>query len=186
MLVVLSGPSGVGKDAALNRLRTLDRPWHFVVTATTRSMRPGERDGVDYIFLRDDRFQAMLKEGEFLEHAQVFGAHRYGTPRAPVEQRLAEGRLVILEIDVQGALQVKRTMPDALMAFIMPPGDEDLLRRLRGRGREGEEVIRSRFAEAKREIDLATSSGVYDATIVNDDLDGAIDETCRVVRDRMR
>ncbi len=184
VLLVVSGPSGVGKTSIV---RPIEERFGgvFSVSATTRPPAGGEVEGRDYDFLSPEQFQAMVDRGEFLEHARVFGQHFYGTPRDPVEKRLAEGQLIILDIDVQGALQVKRAMPEAFMLFILPPGDEELLRRLRARAREPEAMIQSRFAEAKREIELARTSGVYDATVVNDDLDRAIEEACRLVRERL-
>ncbi len=184
VLLVVSGPSGVGKTSIV---RPIEERFGgvFSVSATTRPPADGEVEGRDYHFLSREQFEAMVDRGEFLEHARVFGLHLYGTPRDPVEKRLAEGRLIILDIDVQGAFQVKRAMPEAFMLFILPPGDEELLRRLRVRAREPEAMIQSRFAEAKREIELARTSGVYDATVVNDDLDRAIEEACRLVRERL-
>ncbi len=184
VLLVVSGPSGVGKTSIV---RPIEERFGgvFSVSATTRPPAGGEVEGRDYRFLSPEQFQAMVDRGEFLEHARVFGQHFYGTPRDPVEKRLAEGQLVILYIDVQGALQVKRAMPEAFMLFILPPGDDELLRRLRARAREPEAMIQSRFAEAKREIELAETSGVYDAMVVNDDLDRAIEEACRLVRERL-
>jgi len=123
----------------------------------------------------------MKGEDAFLEHAEVFGRHAYGTPREPVERALHEGELILLDIDVQGATQVRKHMPSAYMIFILPPNDDELRRRLETRGREDEEAIVRRFAEARREIELATSRTLYDAFIVNDNLDRAVDEACRLV-----
>ncbi len=185
LLLVVSGPSGVGKT-------TIVRPLEqrlggvFSVSATTRAPTKGETDGRDYYFLSQEEFQDRLEGGEFLEHAQLFGRHWYATPRGPVLEHLDAGQLVILDIDVQGGLQVKQAMPEAFMIFVLPPSDEELLRRLRARGRESEEVIQRRFAEAKREIERATSSGAYDATVVNDDLQQAIEATCRIVEEQLK
>lgn len=179
-LVVISGPSGVGKTTIVRAVK--DRLGGvFSVSATTRPKTVQETDGVDYFFLSEEDFEAMLDGGGLLEHAQVFGRHRYGTPRKPVEDALAAGELVILEIDVQGALQVRASAPDAYMIFILPPDEASLLGRLRGRGRDDEQAIQRRFAEAKKEIDVARSSGAYDAFVVNDDLDAAQDEACSLV-----
>jgi len=184
LLLVISGPSGAGKTtiahALCDRLHGM-----FSVSATTRPRSEQEREGVDYMFLSEERFEEMVRAGAFLEHAQVFGRHRYGTPRKPVEAALAEGRLVILEIDVQGGIQVRRAMPEAFLVFIAPPSDEVLLRRLRARGRDDEAAIQRRFDEARREIAVAESSGAYDAFVVNDELDRAIDEACAVVQGRL-
>ncbi len=185
LLVVVSGPYGMG-------MSTIVRPVEqrlggvFSVSATTRAPAKGEADGRDYYFLSEEEFQDRLERGEVREHAQLFGRHWYGTPRGPVLEHLDAGQLVILDIDVQGGLQVKQAMPEALMIFVLPPSDEELLRRLRARGRESEEVIQRRFAEAKREIERATSSGAYDATVVNDDLQQAIEATCRIVEEQLK
>ena len=140
LLVVLSGPSGVGKDAALAGLKELDRPWHFAVTATTRPPRAGEQEGVDYIFLDDAAFTAMREKGEFLECAEVYGRW-YGVPRSQVRQGLDAGQDVILKIDVQGAETVRRLAPDAVFIFMVPGSIEELRRRLA-----------SRMTETSREI----------------------------------
>ncbi len=183
LLLAISGPSGVGKTTITRELeRRLDGV--FSVSATTRPRAPGEVDGRDYHFLTEQQFEDMVDRGAFLEHAQVYSKHRYGTPREPVERHLAQGRLVLLDIDVQGAILVRQTMSEALMFFILPPSDEELLLRLRQRGREAEAAIRRRFNEAKHEIELGMRCGVYDAQIVNDDLPRAIDEVCRLVQQR--
>ncbi|MDY7107095.1 MAG: guanylate kinase [Planctomycetota bacterium] len=183
LLVVISGPSGVGKTtiarAVQQRFDAL-----FSVSATTRPRSDQERDGVDYHFVGEDAFRSMIEAGELLEYAQVFGRDFYGTPRRPVEEAIAAGRIVLLDIDVQGAIQVRRTMPDAFLIFILPPGDEELLRRLRARKRDDEAAIRRRFEEAKREIDRARESGAYDAFVVNDDLEQATREAAALIRRR--
>jgi len=183
LLAVISGPSGVGKTtiahAVKERLGAV-----FSVSATTRPRSHQEQDGVDYHFLSQERFKSMIDAGELLEYAQLFGEEFYGTPRRPVEEALAAGRLVILDIDVQGALQVRRSTPGAFMIFILPPSDEELLRRLHGRGRDSEQAIRRRFEEAKREINLAEASGAYDAFVVNDDLKTAQESASRLIENR--
>jgi guanylate kinase len=185
LLVVISGPSGVGKTtiarAVQGRFDAL-----FSVSATTRPPSDQERDGVDYRFVSEDEFRSMIAADELLEYAHVFGRHWYGTPRRPVEEAIAAGRTVILDIDVQGALQVRQTMPGAFMIFVLPPGDEELLRRLRGRKRDEEGAIRRRFEEAKLEIARAQSSGAYDAFVVNDDLETAVDMAVRLIESRRR
>jgi guanylate kinase len=184
LLLVMSGPSGVGKTSIVHELtRRFDAV--FSVSATTRAKTPGERDGVDYFFVTPEEFQRWVDENRFLEFAQVFGRSWYGTPREPVERQLAQGKIVILDIDVQGASQVKRASPDAFALFVLPPDEEELLRRLRHRGREDEEAIQRRFSEAKREIGFARSSGVYDHFVINDDLFRAIEEVARLVRERL-
>ena len=123
----------------------------------------------------------MQEAGDFLESAQVFGKHAYGTPRQPVDAQLAAGRLVILDIDVQGAQQVRASMPEAFMLFILPPSDEELRRRLEARARDDAEAIERRFSEAQREIELATTRRIYDAFVINESLESAVEETSRLV-----
>jgi guanylate kinase len=183
LLLVISGPSGSGKTTIAREVEhRLEGT--FSVSATTRPQSRFEAGGRDYEFLSEQEFQEKIRSGAFLEYALVFGKYWYGTPRRPVEQRLAEGWLVILDIDVQGALQVRQSMSEALLVFVVPPSDEELLRRLRGRGREDEASIQRRFAEARKEIEIARTSGAYDATVVNDVLEQAVDETCRFVEQR--
>jgi guanylate kinase len=179
-LLVISGPSASGKttiaDAIRERLGAVPS-----VSATTRPRSSSEVDGREYTFVSEDEFQEMVDGGVFLEHACLYGTHRYGTPRAPVEKHLAAGELVLLEIDVQGGLQVREAMPEAYMIFIMPPSEEELERRIRARGRDDEAAIQRRLARARDEMELGRSSGVYDDHVVNDDLERAIDEACRLV-----
>jgi guanylate kinase len=158
----------------------------FSVSATTRAKTEADVEGVDYHFVDEAEFDAMVRAGAFLEWAGVFGK-RYGTPRAWVEEQLARGRLVILEIDVEGAKQVKKAMPEAFGVFILPPSEHELLRRLRSRKREDEALIQKRFAEAQREIAEAGRCGSYDAFITNDVLERAIGEAVdTVTRERER
>lgn len=180
---MLSGPSGVGKTTIAHRL--LERfDGVFSVSATTRPQSQDEVNGVDYLFVDPDEFERMRSAGDFLESAEVFGKHGYGTPRQPVEAQLAAGRLVILDIDVQGAQQVRASMPEAFMLFILPPTDEELRRRLEARGRDDAEAIERRFAEARREIDLATTQQIYDAFVINETLESAVEETSRLVSEQ--
>ena len=183
LLVIFSGPSGVGKTTITRAVIGHIGGAELSVSATTRPIRPREAEGVDYFFVSPERFAEMEQAGELLESAEVFG-HRYGTPRAWVSERLRAGRVVVLEIDVQGAMQVRRAMPDAFGVFILPPSEEALLERLRRRAREGEDVIQRRFAEAKREIADAKASDAYNVFIVNDDLETAIDEAVEAVQSR--
>ncbi len=180
----MSGPSGVGKTSIVHELlRRFDAA--FSVSATTRARTPNEREGVDYFFISREEFQRWIDEGRFLEYAQVFGRNWYGTPRGPVEKQLEAGKVVVLDVDVQGAANVKKAMPEAYGIFILPPSEAELERRLRGRGRDDEAAIEARFAEAKKEIAFAKSSGVYDAFVTNDDLVRAIDEVTSLVRGRL-
>lgn len=188
LLVVISGPSGVGKTTITHAVRTRFADASFSVSATTRAPGPAERDGLDYHFLSDEEFRWRVAKGDFLEHAEYAGS-RYGTLRAPIEAELRAGRLVILDIDVEGAKQIHEQTPSMFGLFILPPSEEELLRRLRERKREPEDAIQRRLAKAQREIEEARSSGVYDAFIVNDDLARATEEAMRLVsdaRDRTR
>ncbi len=180
-MLVISGPSGVGKTTIVREvIRRLDAI--FSVSATTRPRSESEVNGQDYHFISEDEFQQRIEAGEFLEYAQVFGRSWYGTPRRPVETSLAQGRIVLLEIDVQGALQVNRSMPEAFMVFVEPPDEKELLRRLRARKREDDAAIERRFAESQREIATAHECGAYDAFIVNDELDRAVEEIVALVQ----
>jgi guanylate kinase len=186
MLLIISGPSGVGKTTITKGVERAIAGAVYSVSHTTRQPTPKEVEGVDYHFVSDDEFEKERAAGMFLESAGVYG-RKYGTPRLWVEEQLRRGRLVILEIDVQGAIQVKAAMPDAFGIYILPPSDDELLRRLRDRKREDEAKIQQRFKAAKQEIAAAKSSGVYDAFIVNADLDETIHEAVqRVERERAR
>jgi len=171
-LFVVSGPSGAGKGTLVARVRELRSSIGLTVSATTRPPRPGERDGVSYHFLTDEEFERRVAAGEFLEWAWVHG-HRYGTLRSEVDAALARGESVILEIDVQGGLNVRGTYPAAVLLFVDAPSPEELERRLRGRGTETEEDLRVRLANAAGERELARE---YDAVIINDELDRAAQE----------
>ena len=172
VLLVLSGPSGVGKSTVIHKLMDLRGKMEFSVSATTRAPRPGEVDGVDYFFVSRERFQRMIEEEELLEHAEFVG-NCYGTPKSQVLERLEQGITVVLDIEVQGAAQVKERMPEALTVFIAPPSLAILEQRLRGRGTENEETIASRLIRAREELELAPT---YEYTVVNDDADRAARE----------
>jgi guanylate kinase len=165
LLVVLSGPSGVGKDAVLSELRKLDRPWHFAVTATTRPMRAGERDGVEYIFLDMEIFDRMRERDEFLECAEVYGRW-YGVPRSQARDALRSGKDVFLKIDVQGAATIRGMAPEALLIFLIPPSLGELQERLRGRMTESSEELERRLRTAKEELRLVQH---FDYRVVNSD-----------------
>ncbi len=175
MIAIFSGPSGVGKTTITRAVERSIPGAVFSVSATTRQPTPADVDGVDYHFVSDQQFQGMIDRGEFLEWVDLFGK-KYGTPRLWVNEQIARGRLVILEIDVVGAQKVKAQIPGAFGVFILPPSEEVLLERLRARKREDEAVIQRRFAEARREIAQARAGAIYDRFIVNDVLDRAIDE----------
>ena len=184
LLLVLSGPSGVGKTSIVHELiRRFDGV--FSVSATTRQAGPGEIDGRDYCFISEPAFQKLVDDESFLEYAQVFGRSWYGSPRKPIEQALAAGRLAILDIDVQGAELVHARCPDMYGVFVLPPSEDALLHRLRQRGREDEPTIQHRFAESTREIARARASETYDDFVVNDDLASATDAIGRLVARRM-
>lgn len=173
LLLIISGPSGVGKTTITRGVERSVSDSVFSVSATTRAKTDADVEGVDYHFVSDEEFERMKQAGEFLETAGVYGK-KYGTPRAWVVEQLKRGRLVILEIDVQGAVQVKAKMPDAFAIFVLPPTEEALLSRLRERKRESEEQIQNRYAAATKEIAHARESGVYDVFLVNASLDDAI------------
>lgn len=188
LLLIISGPSGVGKTTITRAVERSIPGAVFSVSATTRARRPSDVEGVDYHFVDDPTFDQMIGDDAFLEWVDLFGK-KYGTPRGWVNEQLARGRLVILEIDVVGAIKVKQQMPGAFGLFIMPPSEQTLLDRLRLRKREGEDEILRRFAEATREIAQAKSCNVYDRFIVNDELERAIKDSLDAVhgeRERRR
>ena len=168
--MVVAGPSGVGKSSVIEGLAARI-PFHFSVSMTTRTARPGEVDGVDYHFVDRDRFTAAIAAGELVEWAE-YGGDLYGTPYSEVEQRETTGRDVVLNIDLVGARNVKRTFPDAILFFIVPPGLDELERRLRERGDTSEEAVRRRLEIARVEMEQAPS--VVDHVVVNDELDAAV------------
>ena len=177
-LVVLAGPTAVGKGTLVQGLRERNPQVWFSISATTRAPRPGEIDGEHYHFVSDAEFTRMVDDGELLEWATVHGAHRYGTPRGPVEERLAAGVPALLELDLQGARQVRHTMPEALFVFIEPPSMAELVRRLVGRGTEDDAEREVRLRTAQVEMAAADE---FDVVIVNDDLDQAIAQLEKVV-----
>ena len=170
-LIVISGPGGVGKSTITALLRNDPRFW-ISVSATTRQPRPGERDGVDYAFFGDQRFQEMIDSGNFLEWAE-FAGNRYGTPSAPVSEWRALGKHVILEIEIDGARQVRTREPGATLVFIAPPSWDELVRRLASRGTDSQERRAARLALAEQEM---AAAGEFDAILVNDQVEGLIDK----------
>ncbi len=177
-LTVLAGPTAVGKGTVVAALRRRHPELTVSVSATTREPRPGEVDGTHYHFVSDQRFDELVNTGQMLEWATVHGTHRYGTPRGPVEEALAQGRPVLLEIDLAGARQVRRTMPDAELVFLAPPSWEHLEKRLVGRGTEGP-VERARRLDTAR-VELAAESE-FDRIVINDDVERAAGELARVM-----
>lgn len=178
-LVVLAGPTAVGKGTVAACVRRLHPEIWISVSATTRPARPGEIDGVHYHFISDDEFDRLVAEDGLLEWAVVHSAARYGTPRAPVEEHLAAGVPSLLEIDLQGARQVRETMPDALMCFLKPPSWEELERRLVGRGTEGPEERERRLTTARVEL---AAEPEFDVTIVNTEVETACQELVDLFR----
>jgi len=177
-LTVLAGPTAVGKGTVVRALREREPSIWISVSATTRAPRPGEIDGVHYYFVTPQRFDEMIAGGELLEWAVVHGVHRYGTPREPVESHLAADVPVLLEIDLQGARQVRETMPDALFVFLAPPSWEELVARLIGRGTEGVAERERRLATARLELEAERE---FDAVIINDTVEAAAAELERVI-----
>jgi len=176
-LVVISGPSGAGKSTVVFKALGERDDVCFSISATTRKPRPNEVDGREYFFVDLDRFQEMVDNNELLEHAE-YVANRYGTPRAYVEQKIAEGMNVILDIEVQGARQVYEKMPEAIMVFVIPPSIGELRKRLEKRGTDTERAIEARLIRARQEYAEAT---FYDYIIVNDDADEAADELSAII-----
>ena len=176
-LFVISGPSGAGKGTICRELiETGD--FALSVSMTTRAPRSGETEGVSYFFVTEDEFVRCIEEGGFLEHAQIYG-NRYGTPKAPVLRELKAGRDVILEIEMDGASQVKKNWPQAVLIFILPPSLKVLKERLRGRGTETEEQIELRSSRCLKEIRLISG---YDYYVINDELDAAVSDVLSIVR----
>jgi guanylate kinase len=177
-LVVLAGPTAVGKGTVSRHIRETYPDVLLSVSATTRPPRPGEIDGEHYYFLSDAEFDAMIERGEFLEHAIVHNASRYGTPRPPIDRALAEGKSVLLEIDLQGARAVKAAMPEALLVFLLPPTWEELVRRLVGRGTESAEEQQRRLDTAKVEL---AAQDEFDVKVVNHDVGQAAREVVELL-----
>jgi len=173
MALIISGPSGVGKTTITRGVERSIADSVFSVSCTTRPRTGADVEGVDYHFVSDEEFERMRQAGEFLETAGVYGK-KYGTPKAWVVEQLKRGRLVILEIDVQGAMQAKSHIGSVFALFVKPPTEDELLRRLKTRKREDEASIQKRFAAAKNEITHAEQSGVYNVFLVNDSIEDSI------------
>ena len=179
-LIIISGPSGVGKSTVVRRLiQRCDLPLELSVSATTRAPRPGELDGREYHFLTTEEFLRRRADDEFLESAEVFGRNWYGTLRETVTTGLKQGKRLILEIDVDGALQVLKEYPRAITVFIHPGSPQELERRLRGRKTESEEAIRRRLEVAQRELPIAQS---YRFVVINDEIERAATEICQFLK----
>lgn len=171
-LVVLAGPSAVGKSTVVSRLRGDVPDLYFSVSMTTRAPRPGEVNGTDYFFVSPEDFQSRIDAGEMLEWADIHGGlQRSGTPAGPVQEALEAGRPVLVEVDLAGARNIKRLMPEAQTVFLAPPSWDILVQRLTGRGTETPEVIERRLATAREELD---AQGEFDTVVVNDDVDEAV------------
>ena len=177
ILFVVSAPAGCGKDTILEQALSRNINLHYSVSATTRPMRPGETDGVSYHFRTRDQFEEMIAQNELLEHTEYCGNY-YGTPRKTVEDMLASGKNAVLKIEIEGAANVKKLFPEAVLIFILPPSMQELDRRLRGRGTEDEPTIQKRLEQAKTELSYAKN---YDYVITNGDLEKAVDDLIAVV-----
>ena len=177
VLIIVSAPSGCGKSTILHRLMEKREKLCFSVSATTRAPRTGEVDGVDYFFITREKFEEMVENGEFLEHAEYVG-NCYGTPKAAVDDKLNEGYDVYLDIEVQGAMQIKAQRPETLMIFVMPPSLEELERRLITRGTDSMDVIRGRLQQAQEEFKLREQ---FDFTVVNDEVERVVDEISEII-----
>jgi guanylate kinase len=181
LLIVLCGPSGVGKSTISHKIEDSFNVT-YIVSATTRPHRPGEEEqGKKYDHISLNEFFHRLDEGQFLEYAQVYNDY-YGTPKHPALDLLASGKDILLEIDVQGALQVRFQYPQALTIFILPPDEPTLLHRLQARGRDTAEEIAKRFRAAKREIHMAKGSHAFDYMVINDDLSRAVEEIVKIIK----
>lgn len=175
LLVVISGPSGVGKDMTISRLKEMGYPFHFVVTATTRPRRPTEVDGVDYFFVSMSDFAELIENEELLEHAIVYGDYK-GIPKAQVREALASGRDVIMRIDVQGAATIRRLVPEAVLIYISAESEEALIRRLKNRKTEPEGQLKMRIATARQELKWLE---IFDYVVIN--AEDQLDETCHKI-----
>lgn len=181
LVFVITGPSGVGKGTLIRALRERLPELELAVSATTRDPRPGEQDGLDYHFLTDEEFERRVQVGEFVEHARYSG-RRYGTLRSELERRAGEGRPVVLEIELQGARQVRREMPEAVQVFIAPPSEEALRARLIGRGTDSPDQVQARLQTAREELQAQQE---FPHVVVNDRLEAAVAELEDLVREAL-
>jgi guanylate kinase len=179
LMIVISGPSGVGKDTVLQRMKERQLPFHFVVTATTRPQRPGEIDGQDYIFVSRDEFAEMIEQNELLEHAYVYNDYK-GIPKGQVQQALASGQDVVMRLDVQGAETIRKLCPDALLIFLSTETEEELIERLRARKTEDSEGLKLRIATARLELKQVE---MFDYYVINPDLrlESAVDTILAII-----
>ena len=180
LLIVLSGPSGVGKDSVMERMKERGAPFHFVITATDRSPRPDEVHGVDYFFVSTETFEKMIAENELLEHARVYGQHK-GVPKHQVREAMDSGEDVVMRVDVQGAATIRRLAPEAVLIFLTASSEEELAQRLRDRGSDSPEQIRERIDASREEM---TYLPLFDYLVVNRDgaLDRAVDDVLAIIR----
>ena len=180
LLVVISGPSGVGKDTVLDHMKQRGLPFHFVVTATTRPQRPGETEGVDYFFVEEQEFLDMIDRGELIEHAIVYDDHK-GVPRQQVREAMESGQDVVMRVDVQGAKTIRALSPEALLIFLTAGDEEELARRLRKRRTESEANLQLRLAMAKEELGYLN---VFDYTVLNPDsqVEKAVDTILAIIK----
>ena len=180
LLIVVSGQAGVGKDSLIQRMKERGCPVHFVVTATDRDPRPGEVHGQDYFFLTTNEFLSMERDGELLEHAIVYGQHK-GIPKQQVREAMASGKDAIMRIDVQGAATVRQIAPEAILIFLAASSEEELERRLRGRGGDSAEQLEERIATARKEMERLPE---FDYVVVNHDgeLDRAVDDVIAIIQ----
>ena len=182
IIVIISGFSGAGKGTLVKGILERSDQLVLSVSVTTRAPREGEVEGVDYFYITHERFDKMVENGELLEHAEYVG-NGYGTPKAFVDEMMESGKDVILEIDIQGAMQIRELYPDALLIFVIPPSVEELANRLRKRGTEDEETIRNRLIRAADEADGVEN---YDCILLNDDLEEAVETLLDVIANRLR